>query len=38
MINQGSIGVGIRGDEGLEAVRSSDYAIGEFKILRKLIF
>lgn len=31
------IGVGIRGKEGTQAVRSADYAIGKFKFLQKLI-
>jgi P-type E1-E2 ATPase len=33
MIMEAHIGVGIYGEEGLRAVQSSDYAIGEFKIL-----
>jgi magnesium-transporting ATPase (P-type) len=37
MINEANVGVGIKGDEGMEAVRASDYAIGQFKILHKLI-
>ena len=38
MIMEAHIGVGIYGEEGLRAVQSSDYAIGEFKILRELLF
>jgi phospholipid-transporting ATPase len=38
MIMESHIGVGIYGEEGLRAVQSSDYAIGEFKILRELLF
>ena len=37
MIMEAHIGIGIYGEEGLRAVQSSDYAIGEFKILRQLI-
>ena len=38
MIMEAHIGVGIYGEEGLRAVQSSDYAMGEFKILRELLF
>ena len=38
MIMEANIGVGIYGEEGLRAVQSSDFAIGEFKILRELLF
>ncbi len=38
MIMEAHIGVGIYGEEGLRAVQSSDYAIGEFKVLRELLF
>jgi phospholipid-transporting ATPase len=37
MINQAHLGIGVYGDEGLRAVQCSDFAIGEFKILRRLI-
>ena len=37
MILEAHIGIGIYGEEGLRAVQSSDYAIGEFKILRRLL-
>ena len=37
MITEAHIGIGIYGEEGLRAVQSSDYAIGEFKILRRLL-
>lgn len=37
MIMEANIGVGIRGKEGTQAVRSSDYAISQFKYLQKLI-
>ena len=33
MIMEAHIGVGIRGKEGSQAVRSADYAIGKFKFL-----
>ena len=38
MITEAHIGVGIRGVEGQQAARASDYAVGEFKSLRRLIF
>ena len=38
MIMEAHIGVGIYGEEGLRAVQSSDYAIGEFKNLSPLLF
>ena len=31
------IGIGITGKEGTQAVRSADYAIGQFRFLEKLI-
>lgn len=37
MITAAHVGVGIKGVEGQQAARSSDYAIGEFKILRRLL-
>ena len=37
MIMEAHIGVGIYGEEGMRAVQSSDYAIGEFKILHRLL-
>ena len=37
MIMEAHIGVGIYGEEGLRAVQSSDYAIGEFQFLRSLL-
>lgn len=37
MIMEANIGVGIRGKEGTQAVRSSDYAISQFKYLEKLL-
>ncbi|TNV87235.1 hypothetical protein FGO68_gene1546 [Halteria grandinella] len=38
MIMEASIGVGIRGREGTQAVRSGDYAIGQFRHLQNLLF
>ena len=37
MIMEAHIGVGIYGEEGMRAVQSSDYAIGEFQYLRSLL-
>ena len=37
MIMEAHIGVGIRGKEGSQAVRSGDYAIGKFKFLQNLL-
>ena len=38
MIMEAHIGVGIHGEEGMRAVQSADFAVGEFKILNRLIF
>ncbi len=38
MITAANIGVGISGLEGHQAVSASDYAIGQFKFLKTLIF
>ena len=38
MIRQGHIGVGIIGKEGMQAVNNSDFAIGQFQMLRHLLF
>jgi len=38
MITAANVGVGIRGVEGQQAARASDFAIGEFKILRRLLY
>ena len=32
------VGVGISGEEGLQAVNSSDYAIAQFQFLKRLLF
>ena len=37
MIMEAHIGIGIYGEEGMRAVQSSDYAIGEFQFLRTLL-
>jgi len=38
MIRAANVGVGIAGLEGTAAVRASDYAIGKFKFLKRLMF
>ncbi|CAI4644718.1 BGP_1a_G0041740.mRNA.1.CDS.1 [Saccharomyces cerevisiae] len=38
MIQSADIGVGIAGKEGLQASRVSDYSIGQFRFLLKLLF
>jgi len=37
MITAAHVGIGIKGLEGQQASRASDYAIGEFKLLRRLL-
>lgn len=37
MIQAAHVGVGISGEEGLQAVNSSDYAIAQFRFLKRLI-
>ncbi|RMZ84474.1 hypothetical protein DV738_g793, partial [Chaetothyriales sp. CBS 135597] len=37
MIQEAHIGIGIAGKEGLQAARSSDYSIGQFRFLLKLL-
>jgi len=37
MIQKAQIGVGISGQEGLQAVNSSDFAIAQFRFLKKLL-
>jgi phospholipid-transporting ATPase len=37
MITAAHVGVGIKGVEGQQAARASDFAIGEFKLLRRLV-
>lgn len=38
MITEADVGVGIKGVEGQQAARAADYAIGEFKLLKRLLF
>ena len=37
MIQEAHVGVGIAGEEGRQAAMSSDYAIGQFRFLTRLI-
>jgi phospholipid-translocating ATPase len=37
MIQEADVGVGIAGEEGRQAVMSSDYAIGQFRFLTRLL-
>lgn len=37
MIQAADVGVGISGEEGLQAVNSSDFAIGQFRFLKRLL-
>lgn len=37
MIQEAHIGIGIYGNQGMRAVQSSNYAIGQFKVLWKLV-
>ncbi|EGR33087.1 phospholipid-translocating p-type flippase family protein, putative [Ichthyophthirius multifiliis] len=38
MINAAHVGIGIKGKEGQQAARASDFSVGEFKILLPLLF
>tara|TARA_B100000795_G_C22725090_1_gene409088 strand:+ start:692 stop:1090 length:399 start_codon:yes stop_codon:yes gene_type:complete len=38
MIQTAHVGVGISGQEGMQAVNASDYAIGQFRFLTRLLF
>ena len=38
MILEAQVGIGIYGEEGMQSVQASDYAIGEFKYLWELLF
>ena len=38
MIMEANIGIGIIGEEGMSAANASDFAIGEFKLLKRLLF
>ncbi|KAI9003711.1 hypothetical protein BC832DRAFT_88201 [Gaertneriomyces semiglobifer] len=37
MIQEADVGIGIAGKEGLQAVMASDYAIGQFRFLQRLL-
>ena len=37
MIQAANVGVGISGQEGMQAASASDYAIGQFRFLRRLL-
>jgi HAD superfamily hydrolase (TIGR01484 family) len=38
MITEANIGIGIYGEEGMSAVQACDFAIGEFQLLKRLLF
>ncbi|KRW99867.1 P-type ATPase, cytoplasmic domain N [Pseudocohnilembus persalinus] len=38
MLNEAHVGIGIKGVEGQQAARASDYSVKEFKDIRKLLF
>ena len=38
MITEANIGIGIYGEEGMSAAQASDFSIGEFQILKRLLF
>ena len=38
MINAADVGIGIMGNEGQQAARASDYVIGQFSFLKRLMF
>ena len=38
MIMEANIGIGIYGEEGMSAVQASDFSIGEFHLLKRLLF
>ena len=38
MIQKADVGVGISGNEGLQAANSADFAIGQFRYLERLLF
>ena len=38
MIMEANIGIGVHGEEGMSAAQASDFSIGEFHILKRLLF
>jgi len=38
MIMEANVGIGIMGEEGMSAAKASDFSIGEFKLLKRLLF
>ena len=38
MIMEANVGIGIIGEEGMSAAKASDFSIGEFKLLKRLLF
>lgn len=38
MITEAHVGIGIKGLEGQQAARAADYSIGEFRMLKRLVF
>jgi phospholipid-transporting ATPase len=38
MILEAQVGIGLYGEEGMQAVQASDYAVGEFRLLWELLF
>ena len=38
MIMEANVGIGIYGEEGMSAAQASDFALGEFKLLKRLLF
>ena len=38
MIMEANVGIGIKGEEGMSAAKASDFSIGEFKLLKRLLF
>ena len=38
MIQEAHVGVGISGNEGMQAVRASDYSLSQFRFLQRLLF
>ena len=38
MIMEANIGIGIHGEEGMSAVQASDFSLGEFQLLKRLLF